>query len=180
MKYVALLRGINVGGNNKVEMKKLKNVFEALGFKNVSTYINSGNVVFETNETEVVKIVEKIEQAILKKFKLTIRVVVRDAKNIAKVIKAIPKDWVNDKEQKSDVLFLWEEYCTKASLKLIKVNPKVDTLKYVEGAILWHVNKKDYGQSGMNKFIGTKVYKNMTARNVNTVKKLANLMEISF
>ena len=101
-------------------------------------------------------------------------------KNIAKVIKAIPKDWVNDKEQKSDVLFLWEEYCTKASLKLIKVNPKVDTLKYVEGAILWHVNKKDYGQSGMNKFIGTKVYKNMTARNVNTVKKLANLMEISF
>ena len=68
MKYIALLRGINVGGNNKVEMKKLKDVFEALGFKNVSTYINSGNVIFETNETEMVKIVEKIEQAILKKY----------------------------------------------------------------------------------------------------------------
>jgi uncharacterized protein (DUF1697 family) len=50
MTYVALLRGINVGGNNKVEMKKLKTTFETLGFTSVVTYINSGNIIFNTSD----------------------------------------------------------------------------------------------------------------------------------
>ena len=54
MTYVALLRGINVGGNNKVEMARLKKVFESLGFINVRTYINSGNVIFDTDTTDIV------------------------------------------------------------------------------------------------------------------------------
>ncbi|TGN13385.1 DUF1697 domain-containing protein [Leptospira ilyithenensis] len=53
MKYIALLRGINVGGNRKVEMKKLRNLFESLGYINVSTYINSGNVIFESEYIDV-------------------------------------------------------------------------------------------------------------------------------
>ncbi|MFT3751872.1 MAG: DUF1697 domain-containing protein [Paludibacter sp.] len=68
MIYVALLRGINVGGNNKVEMKKLKSTFELLGFTNVVTYINSGNIVFEDISKEQVVIVNEIEKAIKKDF----------------------------------------------------------------------------------------------------------------
>ncbi len=176
MKYVALLRGINVGGNNKVEMKKLKTVFEDLGFQKVLTYINSGNVIFETGSKDVKKIVVNIEKAIADNFKLDIRVVVRDGKNIKKICEAVPSEWVNDKDQKTDVLFLWEEYASKKSLELIKTNSEVDILLYVDKAIIWHVNKKDYNQSGMDKFIGTEVYKNMTARNINTVRRLAELM----
>ena len=172
MIYVALLRGINVGGNKKVEMAKLKKVFEGLGFSGVSTYINSGNVIFEADEVEVVL----IENALKQTFGFEIKVLVRDLKNIAKLCKAVPAEWSNDAQQKTDVLFLWDDFDSKASLELIKANPDVDTLKYVSGAIVWHVDREHYAQSGMRQFIGTTIYKNMTARNINTVRRLYELM----
>jgi uncharacterized protein (DUF1697 family) len=171
-KYVALLRGINVGGNNKVEMPKLKKVFESLGFENVSTYINSGNVIFETDKKDLEP---QIEKALKKAFEFELRIVVRDAKNIKKLCKEIPKDWLNDTEQRTDVLFLWDEFDTKKSVDLIKTTG-VDTLKYIDGAIVWHVKRKDVAKSGMKKFIGSLIYKNMTARNINTVRKLNELL----
>lgn len=172
-KYVALLRGINVGGNNKVEMPKLKKVFESLGFSNVSTYINTGNVIFETDKKDLDTVIEK---TLLKTFGFEIRTVVRDAKNIQKLCRALSPSLTNDTKQKTDILFLWDEYDSKKSIELIKVN-EVDNLKYIDGAIVWNVKREDYNKSGMNKFIGTAVYKNMTARNINTVRKLNELMK---
>lgn len=177
-KYVALLRGINVGGNNKVEMSKLKACFESLGYTNVSTYINSGNVIFATKATDVPTLVTTIEKAIHKAFSLEVRVIVRDVKNIHKICKAIPPEWENDVEQKTDVLFLWDEYDNKKSINLITTTPGVDILLYVPGAILWNVKRSDYRKSGMQKFIGSVVYKHMTARNVNTLRKLGLLLEV--
>ena len=173
MKYVALLRGINVGGNNKVSMQEVKRVFEKLGFVNVITYINSGNVIFESAKKDF----SKIEPVLKKNFGFAIPVVVRDVKSIKKICNEIPFDWKNDLDQKTDVLFLWDEFDSKKSVDLIKINKEVDILKYVPGAIIWHVERKNYTKSGMNKFIGTVVYKNMTARNVNTVRKLVELMD---
>jgi len=174
-RYVALLRGINVGGNKKVEMKKLKSVFESLGFKNVSTYINSGNVIFETemkNDDDIGKVVgEKLSDV----FGFEIRTLVRGAKDIERLVQAIPTDWTNDSKQRTDVLFLWDTFDNKKSISLIKTTEGVDNLEYILGAIVWNVDKKLYSKSGMHKFIGTTVYKHMTARNVNTVRKLAEL-----
>jgi uncharacterized protein (DUF1697 family) len=167
MKYVALLRGINVGGNKKVEMQKLAKVFIQMGYSDVRTYINSGNVIFSSQNKDFTQ----IEPALKKTFGFSIEVVVRDAKNIAALVKKIPKTWGNDTEQKTDVIFLSEEYASKKSLSLIK-QKSVDTLIYIDGAIVWHLMRKDYTKSGMHDFIGTKVYKHMTARNVNTVRKL--------
>lgn len=175
MIYVALLRGINVGGNCKVEMKKLKEVFGKLGFENVSTYINSGNVIFTTSKSEKV-LVGIIENALKKEFGFEIRVVVRTAKNIEKLCKEISKAWQNDTEQRTDVLFLWDEYHSKKSLDLIATT-EVDRLVYIEGAIVWNVKRSDVNKSGMKKFIGTKIYKNMTARNINTVRKLNDIIK---
>lgn len=173
MKYVALLRGINVGGNNKVGMKKLKEVFEHLGYANVSTYINSGNVLFESDKKDF----SRIEPALKKSFGFAITVVIRDAKNIEKLCKAIPKDWENNTEQKTDILFLWDEFDNKKSIGFIKTNKDVDVLKYISGSIIWHIKRKDYSKSGMSKFIGGIIYKNMTARNINTVRKLLDRMK---
>ena len=173
---MALLRGINVGGNNKIEMAKLKVGFEELGHQNISTYINSGNVIFSTRKNDVAALTHDIEQMIKKKFKLDIPVVLRSKENIEKVVKKIPADWTNDKDDKTDVMFLWDEYADKKTLKLIETNPAVDTLLYVDGAIIWHLKKKDYSKSKMNDLIGTKLYKNMTVRNVNTVQKLNKLL----
>jgi uncharacterized protein (DUF1697 family) len=174
--YVALLRGINVGGKSKVEMKKLKAIFETLGYENVSTYINSGNVIFTTAEKDTQKIVADIEHALAKKLGMQLRVVVRDAKNIQKLVKAIPAEWLNNAEQKTDILFLWDAYDTKKSLGLIKQCEGVDTLLYISGAIVWNIDRVYYSKSGMQKFIGTELYKHMTARNVNTVRKLFEKM----
>ena len=174
---VALLRGINVGGNSKVEMSKLKKVFESIGFINVRTYINSGNVIFETEDNLGTHLTEKIEKALLKHFAFAIRALVRDAKNINKLCASIPSEWTNDANQKTDILVLWDEYDSKNSINLIPANPVVDILRYETGAIVWNVKKKDYTKSGMKKFIGTPLYKNMTARNVNTLRKLGELMK---
>lgn len=171
-KYVALLRGINVGGNSKVEMKKLKEVFESLGFSNVSTYINSGNVIFETSKATSPQI---IEIALKKQFGFEIKTIVRDSKNIEKICKEVPKSWQNNKEQKTDVIFLWDEFDNKKSLNLIK-STEVDNIIYIKGCLIWNIDRKNYGKSAMNKFIGTLLYKNMTARNINTVRKLDNIV----
>jgi uncharacterized protein (DUF1697 family) len=175
-KYLALLRGINVGGNSKVEMKKLKAAFEEAGFSNVSTYINSGNVIFESKETDQAELIATIKIGLRKHFDFDIKVIIRDRENILKLASSVPDDWRNDKEQKTDVLFLWDEFDNKNSIKLIQKVKGIDNLKYSKGAIIWNIDRKDYGKSGMNKFIGTVLYKNMTARNINTLRKLVELM----
>ena len=108
--YVALLRGINVGGNNKIEMAKLKAGFEKLGHQDIVTYINSGNIIFSTKKTDESKLTSEIERMIKKQFKLDIPVVLRTKENIEKVYKKIPPDWTNDKDHKTDVMFLSDEY----------------------------------------------------------------------
>jgi uncharacterized protein (DUF1697 family) len=74
------------------------------------------------------------------------------------------------------VLFLWEEFDTEESLSLIKATEWVDNLLYLPWAIAWNIERKNYAKSGMKDFIKSKLYKNMTARNVNTVRKLSELM----
>lgn len=175
MKYVALLRGINVGGNSRVEMVRLKKVFEELGFSDVKTYINSGNIIFATNQ-EVSKLADEIEKAIEKEFNLTIKVVIRSFPEIQAIAKAAERSWGNDAEQKTDVLFLWDEINNKDVLKQLIIKPEIDHVLYVHGAVLWHVKRKDITRSGLLRIVGTDLYKKVTLRNINTLRKLENLM----
>jgi len=175
MIYVALLRGINVGGNNKVEMKKLKTTFELLGFTNVVTYINSGNIVFECVSEELDIITDKIEKAIKKDFGLDIKVLLRSFDDIETVCKKLPDNWVKNDVMKTDVMFLWEKFDNPKVMEHLKINP-VDNVKYIPGAVLWNVERKNHSKSGMTKLVGTELYRNMTIRNVNTVRKLHQIM----
>ena len=176
MKYIALLRGINVGGNNKVEMKKLKGVFESLGFTHVSTYINSGNVIFETQRQDRINLIHEIEKELETRVGLPLRIVLRDEENIRMLCDRIPEAWKNDEEEKTDILFLWDEVDRKESVDELRLNPTVDVVRYFPGAIVWHIERKYYAKSGMNTFIGSHLYKNMTARNINTLRKLNTLL----
>lgn len=176
IKYLALLRGVNVGGNNKIEMPKLKKTFEKLNLEHVSTYINSGNVMFETSDKDIANLTKKVESQIKQDFKLAIKVLLIKLESIKKICNGISKDWENNVDQRTDVLFLWEDYNKKSSLNLIKINSAVDNIAYIKGAIVWNVERKNISKSGMKKFIGTELYKNMTARNINTTRKLRELM----
>ena len=176
MIYVALLRGINVGGNNKVDMKKLKSTFESLGLTSVVTYINSGNIVFEESSKGMEAIVCEIEEAIKRDFQLDIRVLVKSFEDIKLICKQLPDTWIKNEVIRTDVMFLWDEFDYPEILQQIKINP-VDNVMYAPGAVLWNLEYKDYSKSSISKLAGTEIFWNMTIRNVNTVRKLYQIME---
>lgn len=171
--YLALLRGINVGGNNTVSMKELKKLFESLGFYHVKTYINSGNVIFSSRK---VPSEQTIEAALKKTFGFSLRIVIRDAKHIEDIVKKVPTDWTNDASQKTDVMFLWDSHDSKKTLASLNFDSTYISSLYVKGAIIYHLAKKHYNASKINTIIGTDVYTHMTARNINTVRTLHKLM----
>jgi uncharacterized protein (DUF1697 family) len=192
MVYVALLRGINVGGNNKVDMKRLKLAFEQAGMRQVVTYINSGNIVFsweaengigsgdlsrEQEQERKHKLAGILEDVILREFNLPIRVVIRSLKDIREVIRHLPEAWTNDDTMRSDVLFLWAEADAPEVLDELKFKPEIDRVLYAPGAVLWSVDRANATRSGMQKLIGTRLYGLMTVRNVNTTRKIHQLME---
>ena len=176
MIYVALLRGINVGGKNKVDMKKLKATFESLGYTNVVSYINSGNIVFEDLSKAKKELAVEIEDAIKSDFQLDIKVLVKSFEDIKLICSQLPDDWLKNEVMRTDVMFLWDDFDRPETLQQIKINP-VDHVKYAPGAILWNIEYKDYTKSGISKLSGTEIFRNMTVRNVNTVRKLYQIME---
>jgi len=177
MTYVALLRGINVGGKNKVEMARLKVCFESLGHSDVVTYINSGNIIFKSDESDLVKLEKEIEKAILKEFKLDIRVILRSEQNIKAVSKATPSTSLNNSDMKTDIMFLWEEIDSPAVLKQLTIKPGIDDVSYVKGAVIWCVDRSNINKSGLLRIVGTDLYRKMTIRNVNTLRKIELIMK---
>ncbi|WP_103107145.1 DUF1697 domain-containing protein [Brevibacillus reuszeri] len=176
MVYTALLRGINVGGKNKVDMKILKKSFEQAGMKNVVTYINSGNIIFTTTEHSKNDIAQILEKAILNTFGLHIKVLVLSLEDMKKVMSSLPESWTNDDKMRSDVLFLWEDINDESILDQLTFKPEIETVKYAPGAILWAIDKINVTKGSMTKLVGTKLYKQMTIRNVNTTRKIYELM----
>ncbi len=176
MKYLALLRGINVGGNAKVEMAKLKLSCERIGLREVKTYINSGNVIFEAVKTDPAKLCQQIESAIEHDFSLTVPVIVVDADSLQKISAAISDHWTTDKVMRCDVLFLWPEIDQPDVIKQLPARDGVDEVKYVPGAVIWRYDRINANKSGEAKIIGTKYYKLITIRNSNTVRKLAAMI----
>jgi uncharacterized protein (DUF1697 family) len=77
---------------------------------------------------------------------------------------------------RTGVMFLWDEVDTPEVIAAIVTNSEVDRLLHVKGALIWNVNRSDYGKSKVPKIIGSRFYKNMTARNANTTRKLLELM----
>jgi uncharacterized protein (DUF1697 family) len=177
MIYVALLRGINVGGKNKVSMSKLKSTFESTGMSNVATYINSGNVIFEDKRRKPPKIMSVLEEAIAADLGFQIKVLIRDLPAIKKVVKALPETWTNDARMKCDVMFLWEDFDRKDILKEWTIKPDIEDVVFVPGAVIWRIDRPNVNRSRMTKMVGTDLYRGLTIRNCNTVRKLADLME---
>jgi uncharacterized protein (DUF1697 family) len=172
MKYIALLRGINVGKSIKINMKELKEYFEILGCKNVSTYINSGNVLFESVESKDF-IKNKIEEILLNKKEQEIRVLIKTKTEVINIAKAIPVEWSNDDDQKTDVAYLFSEIDNKEIINELPIKKEYVNLLYVKGAIIWNVTRENYNKSHLNKIISHKIYKEITVRNVNTARYLA-------
>jgi uncharacterized protein (DUF1697 family) len=176
MIYVALLRGVNVGGRGIVSMATLKEQFEGLGLTQVKTYINSGNIIFSCDENDKAVLTKQIEAAI-RTPELDIKVLLKTLSDMQKLVAKIPHDWTNNQESKCDVLFLWPEIDTPKVIEQIPQNSDIETLSYVPGAVLHHVSRENASKSRVTRIVGTPVYAQMTLRNVNTARKLLALME---
>lgn len=174
--YVALLRGINVGGNNLIRMNSLRTSFERLGFQDVTTYINSGNVIFKAHEADARKLESGIEKMLIREYKLDRKVVVRSYAEIAKLIKSLPKSWGTDTDWKYNVIFL--RYSIDSKNLLNNIHPKLDIEEviYRPGTLLWSARTSDFTRSTMVKLPSQKIYQDMTVRNLNTTRKLFELM----
>ena len=175
MKYVAFLRGINVGGKNKVKMETLREVCADLGFENVETYINSGNVVFETAKTEDLKLASKIEKAIEKVFSLKIRVMVRMIEEIQTIVKNNPFAGQFENDKDLHVFFLDEELSTEKRELLLSKNNN-NEMYIVHNREIFCLLRVSVSDSLMGKdFIGKKLKVSATARNWRTVNKIPEL-----
>lgn len=177
MRHVALLRGINVGGKNRVEMPRLKTTFEAAGMTDVRTYINSGNVVFQTTRKSTTRMISDLEGAIEDEFGFPVAVIIRDIDAMRAVASAIPTQWVNDGTMRTDVLFLWAEHDHPEVLELLPRKEEIDDVIYVPGAVVWRVDAENVTRSGRSRLVGTDLYRGMTLRNVNTVRKIVEIMD---
>lgn len=174
MKYVCLLRGVNAGGNRRVPMAEFRRVLESMGLKNVRTYINSGNAIFES-ETPPDPI--KIRRLLEETFGFEIPALVIDSENLLRIVTALPAEWLNDySEHKSDVAFLFPDADSPEILEKLGYRPEFETLLYVPGAILSNVARKNQSRSSLLRSVGTPLYKSMTIRNSTTARKLAQLL----
>lgn len=176
--YVALLRGINVGGKNKVPMAGLIKCFEELGLKSVITYIQSGNVIFKSTSSQE-KIMSQIENILPKKFKLDssiIKVLVLTRGQFQAIIDNKPKGF-GEKPEKyhSDAIFL---IGISAPQTMSVFNPKegVDKIWQGKGVIYSQRLSSQRTKSRLNKIMMSSLYKSMTIRNWNTTQKIASLM----
>ena len=175
--FVALLRGVNVGGNNIISMKALKESFEKSGFTHVSTYINSGNVIFTAKEVDARKLERKIEQLLAKEFQLGGKVVVRSVAEMAKLVESLPASWTGDSRWRYNVMFLRHTVDSEKVLDEFTTKSDAEQLEYREGALLWSAEVTELTRTIMQKLSSRKIFQEMTVRNLNTTRKLYELMK---
>jgi uncharacterized protein (DUF1697 family) len=175
--YVALLRGINVGGNNMVSMKSLKASFERLGFEDVQTYINSGNVLFRATEADARSVEEQIDGMLAREHGLKGRTVVRSDAEMARVVKTIEKEWKPDPDWKYNVIFLRHTLDPKRVVEGFELKPDIERVVCCPGTLLWSARTSSIGRTTMLKLSSRAIYQEMTVRNVNTTKKILELMQ---
>jgi uncharacterized protein (DUF1697 family) len=177
MDYLALLRGINVGGNNIIKMDALKKLFDELDLDDVKTYIQSGNVLFRDSEKDRAKITAKIEKALMEKLKNRIDVVILTYSEMKKIVNEKPDRFGEESEKyRYDIMFLLDPMTAKEAAKEIKTRAGVDEIYGGDKVIYFKRLIEKITKSYISKIAGTPVYQKITIRNWNTTRKLYELM----
>jgi uncharacterized protein (DUF1697 family) len=176
--YVALLRGINVGGKNLIRMPALKAAFEDEGFEDVATYIQSGNVVFAAPATRAADLTHRIETMLAGAFDYVPTVVVRNHKQVRGTVDGAPKGFgAAPATYRYDVIFLKEPLTAKTAIKSVPTNPAVDAAHAGAGVLYFSRLTAKATASRLGKIVSSPIYPSVTIRNWNTTTKLLSLMD---
>jgi uncharacterized protein (DUF1697 family) len=178
IKYLALLRGINVGGKNIIKMNDLKKLFEELNLTDVITYIQSGNIIFNDSENDKTKLTKRIEDKLLEKLNFKVSVVLLTFAEMKELIDKKPKRFGEHKEEyKYDVVFLIEPLNTNTAINEFELKIDVDNIYAGKNVLYISILKKQITKSRISKIIGSPIYKNISIRNWNTTENLYKLMQ---
>ena len=180
MKYIALLRGINISGKNKISMPELKKFLEENNYQNVSTYLNSGNIIFECNIDNKETIMDNIHTLIKTKFLLDIPVYITTDKELENILNNSPKWWgSSNKEIYDNLIFIipptkYEEvYNTIGSPK-----EGLEQIEEYNNCIFWSFELKNYRKSNWwVKTASTDIKDKITIRTANTMKKILEICQ---
>lgn len=177
-RYVALLRGINISGKNKISMAELKKGFAELDFAEVTSYLNSGNVVFSSDIEDKNTLTNKIEMMIKDKFCLDIPIFVILREELEDLLLNAPDWWGNDDNDIYDNIIFLMPPLSYEELYAEIGNPKAEYEKVYnyKNTVFWSFSRKDYQKTNWwSKTASVQVKDKITIRTANTVRKIVCL-----
>jgi len=175
--FVALLRGINVGGRNPIRMPDLVACFSDAGFGNVSTYLQSGNVLFTADHKQAPKLEAEVEAMLEERFGSPLLVVIRSRDELADTIDAAPADHGSPK-LRSDIFFLKHPLTAEEALaEMPELRDGVDSVAPGPGAIYFSRVAARATKTRIQKFMGMPIFQQMTARTWRTCIRLLEKLD---
>ncbi|MBW2536263.1 MAG: DUF1697 domain-containing protein [Deltaproteobacteria bacterium] len=176
-RYVALLRGINVGGKNVIKMVDLQRSFEGLGLDDVHTYIQSGNVVFSSKERSATALVEPIASMLAATFDYAATLTVLSRAQMKRTVDGAPAGFGSEpKAYRYDVMFLLPPLTANKAMAEIPTKTGVDAKFEGKGVVYFTRLIAKASSSGLSRIVGLPIYQQMTIRNWNTTTKLLELL----
>lgn len=180
-KYIALLRKVNVGGNNLIKMDALREVFETAGFKKVRTFQQAGNVVFESNAKNPAAIGGKIEKLLSNSFDTDSRAIIFSLDELAKIAKRNPFEGVESGDVMLCVAFLADKPAHKPKVPLKSTTENLELIAVKDRTAFVVARRKKTGWFGFpNNFVEKELGVTATTRQWSTLRKLIDFAERLF
>jgi uncharacterized protein (DUF1697 family) len=176
VRYLALLRGINVGGKNLVKMADLRAAFEKMGLDEVATYIQSGNVLFTAPRQKREELAARIESALSRRFGVELKVVLLTEANLRAVVADAPRGFGWDSHL-CDVVFLRKPLTAKKAFGVLEMKEGIDRAWAGKGVIYMARLRSRATGSRLNRIASTPEYKDMTIRSWSTTTKLLDRLD---
>lgn len=177
-RYIALLRGINISGKNKLSMPELKSRITELGYIEVLTYLNSGNVIFTARENEESILADTIRAMIRERFGLDIPVFVMLQEKLEALLGKAPDWWgTGDKERYDNLIFVMPPAAAQSiSEKIGEPTKELEQISICENSIFWSFDRKKYAKATWwKKTASPGIGEFITIRTANTLRKIAVL-----
>lgn len=177
-RYIALLRGINISGKNKIAMSELKKGFAELGYSDIVTYLNSGNVIFSCSADDKGVLSNKINIMIKDRFNLDIPVFIVWQKELEELLSNAPEWWGDDNKDIYDNIIFLMPSLSKQEFYDEMGSPKAEYEKIhdYKNVVFWSFNRKYYQKTNWwSKTASSDVSGRITIRTANTVRKIAGM-----
>lgn len=177
-RYVALLRGINISGKNKISMAELKAYLKEAGFDNITTYLNSGNVIFSNPSDNETTLGDELEELIRDKYALQIPVLVISIESMNDALNNAPDWWGTKNNEIYDNLIFVMPPATaeEISLKIGAPTKNLEKIHIYRNIIFWSFDRQNYSKANWwKKTASAGIGERITIRTANTVRKIVEL-----